>query len=130
MLETVAMRTSPPVRIQVRAPYRPSTETEIKFDTYRYYLQCICEYLQQKYGTWQDFGLQSISRTRKLRGMGLFDKTWIERFVKIAWNAEYLFCMGLAEKYRSVNPVAWAPELQGCASPGYAARGEVQLENK
>jgi hypothetical protein len=88
------MRTSPPVRIQIHAPYRPSTETEIKFDTYRYYLQCLCEYLQQEYGSWEDFGRQSISRTQKLQDMGCFDERWIERFMKIAWNTEYLLCMG------------------------------------
>lgn len=80
--------------MKVCAPYLPANEPEIKFETYRYYLDCFRSYLQNLYGSWRDFGRVAIKHSNKIQGSVDFDKQWIERHLKIAWNTEYLTSVG------------------------------------
>ena len=80
--------------LRINQPYCPQNETEIKFETYRFYLQCICEYLRQEYDTWSKFGERCLEATRRLHEMRCFDDGWIKRFMKISWNTEYLLSVG------------------------------------
>ncbi|MCK4817536.1 hypothetical protein KA005_17340 [bacterium] len=80
--------------LTIKQPYFPENETKIKFETYRFYLQCICEYLHQEYDSWTNFGERCLEATKRLREMPCFDDGWIKRFMKIAWNTEYLLSMG------------------------------------
>ena len=76
--------------LTVCEPYTPREDSEIKFETYRFYLQCICDYLREKYTNWKTFGRECFRHTQTLKGMRSFDEHWIERFMKISWNTEYL----------------------------------------
>lgn len=78
----------------LRSDYVPSnnqvTEARIKFDTYRFYLNCVCQHLITEYSNWEGFVSLCIQQTRSLQGMQQIDHRWIDRFMKIAWNTEYL----------------------------------------
>ncbi len=70
------------------------SNNEIRFETYRYYLESINTYLIQEYRRWQTFGHRCAKHTHRLQGMRSPDLPWIERFMKIAWNTEYLLNQG------------------------------------
>lgn len=65
-------------------------ENEIKFDTYRFYLQCFALVLKESYPTQEDLVKFILAHTKQIRGFPEYDKDWIDRFLKIAWNTEYL----------------------------------------
>lgn len=70
------------------------SEAAVKFETYRFYLQCFHDYLKDEYGGWKKFGRDCMKRTQCLKDMGMFDHTWIERWMKICWNTEYIMTTG------------------------------------
>lgn len=84
-------------------------DTEIKFETYRYYLECISNYLIQEYNNWQKFGEICIEKTKSIQGFPDFDEKWISRWMKNSWNTEYLLCSDVkdAEFIRISNQ--WYP---------------------
>ncbi len=67
----------------------PFTETDIKFDVYRFYLECIRDYIVKKYSSYTDFAIFSWDNItfNKLSG---FDEKLIKRFLYICWNTEHL----------------------------------------
>ncbi len=67
-------------------------EDEIKFETYRYYLKCIIDYLVSTYGDWQAFGEKILRIRIKSLGLDNLDMDFVSRFLKIAWNTEYISC--------------------------------------
>ncbi len=82
------------MRLIAQVPYMPRNEPEIKFETYRFYLECIRQYLLQEYNNWKSFGQKCISSTGRVQGISGFDEAWMERFLKISWNTEYLSTLG------------------------------------
>jgi len=70
----------------------PFKEEEFKFETYRFYLHCIMKYLTATYGDWQLFAGQAINIAGKFKKLPNCDNTHLERYLKIAWNTEYLAC--------------------------------------
>jgi len=78
----------------IQQPYKPSSESEIKFETYRFYLECYKRYLIDRYHSWQNFALEAFQHSSNLQGIKSFDSRWIERFLKISWNTEYLIGVG------------------------------------
>ena len=78
----------------IKPPYLPQTDTEIKFETYRFYLQSICGAIHNEHRTSKQLGLECLRRTQRLQVLKNFDMDWIERWMKIAWNTEYLLSVG------------------------------------
>ena len=68
----------------------PSSKTEIKFETYRYYLECICNYLISNFDDISNFISVCYRLSKNIQGMQIIDGLWLDRFMKIAWNTEYL----------------------------------------
>lgn len=101
----------------------------IKFDTYRFYLECIADYINHEYGDLHQFGIRCLENTRKLRLFNGFDSAWVERFLKIAWNTEYLLSIstGKPELMRISNQ--WIPiqtyyaVYAACEATGYVLDG-------
>lgn len=80
--------------LDIQQPYKPSSESKIKFETYRFYLECYKQHLIDEYHNWQNFALKAFLHSSKLQGIKEFDSSWVERFLKISWNTEYLITVG------------------------------------
>lgn len=78
-------------------PKHLSTKAGVKFDTYRFYLQCIKDSLIEAYEDWNYFARACANSTQTLQGLGNHDEDWIERFLKIAWNTEYLLYVDVGD---------------------------------
>lgn len=92
----------------VRTPYLPSTNAEIAFETYRYYLESICQCIYE-YGRWTDFGTAVLAKTESLQRMDSPDLEWIDRFLKIAWNTEFLISFGSTDSNLLRFSNQWTP---------------------
>jgi hypothetical protein len=68
----------------------PPAPAEIKFDTYRFYLECITTFLALHYQDWEGFARQCASHTKYLHGMPGHDSAFVERHLRLAWNTESL----------------------------------------
>ncbi len=55
-------------------------------------MHCIMEYLFATFTDWQNFGVQVIGVAGKFKKLPNCDSSYLERFLKIAWNTEYLAC--------------------------------------
>lgn len=73
---------------------RLNSEADIKFETYRGYLDAVRRHIYQTYGSWKHFGRTCIDQTLHMQGIGVFDQPWVERFLKIAWNTEFILSDG------------------------------------
>lgn len=101
----------------------------IKFSTYWNYVRHISYFLNNEYDDWREFGDQVQYKIRKLQGFGDFDKEWVRRFLRLAWNTEYLLNQGRDDSELLKLSTHWVP-IQGyyciyCASEpvGYALNG-------
>lgn len=86
-----------------------AAKSKIKFETYRFYLQCLCDYLNETYGNWKKFAEQCAVGTQSVRCIKCADADWIRRFTKIAWNTEYLLGTGSDEPELVRFSNAWRP---------------------
>jgi len=68
-----------------------------KLRTYYNYLKSVKDFLITEYGVWQDYGFYCVQQTIKVQGAKELDLTWINRWLKIAWNTEYLINAGPAQ---------------------------------
>lgn len=84
-------------------------DTRIKFDTYRNYLECLCEFLRQEYRTIQNFVQVAATHSQRLQGIGDFDANRVEPQLRIAWNTEYLLRMDLGDIDLIRINNQWAP---------------------
>lgn len=75
---------------EVTSSLGSSSEIEIKFETYRYYLDSICRQIEDEYTAWRVFCKFCLKETTSLQGISGFDEAWVKRWMKIAWNTEYL----------------------------------------
>lgn len=75
---------------EISPPFKPPDDIEIKFETYRFYLESFCRQIDSEYSSWEDFCEKSLNQTQNLQGFRGFDESWIRRWMKIAWNTEYL----------------------------------------
>lgn len=62
--------------------------------TYYNYLKSVKDFLVNEYGVWQDYGSYCVRQTIKVQGVKDLDLVWINRWLKIAWNTEYLINAG------------------------------------
>lgn len=69
---------------------RIKDDDEIRFETYLNYLTAIRNYLIESYGDWNGFAIQCFENIASLQSKPGLDSAWIERFMKLAWNTEYL----------------------------------------
>jgi len=78
-------------RTALRNPLRHREgEYEIKFETYRFYLKCIVDFLRDEYNEWESFGEKAIERSQGLKRFSNPDQGYLNRFLKNAWNTEYI----------------------------------------
>jgi len=82
------------MKLVVPTSHIPESETEIKFETYRFYLQSIREVINSQWNSWQDLAGEYLDKQRRLQGISSFDDKWVERWMKIGWNTEYLLSVG------------------------------------
>ncbi len=76
--------------VTIRTPYVPTSEIDIKFETYRFYLESFCRQIDIEYRTWENFLEKCLDQSKRLQGFHGFDEAWVKRWMKIAWNTEYL----------------------------------------
>lgn len=111
------------------APALPRTDNEIKFETYRYYLHCIESCMRAQYGDWERFVKFLNERTKTMQGFANPDRDWVARFLKIAWNTEYLLFEGpddpeLIRMNNQWKPIQAYYALYSCAeAAGYLIDG-------
>jgi len=73
------------------------SDIDKKFETYRLYLRNICDYLISTYGEWRVFGNFVIDKFTTIQPIHTSEVNYIERFLKLAWNTEYLGCRELID---------------------------------
>jgi hypothetical protein len=109
--------------------YTPTSDSEKAFETYRYYLHSICE-CHRRYGRWTDFGNGVLAKTRVLQGLKSPDFAWVGRFLKIAWNTEFLISAGTRDAELARFSNQWTPiqcyyaAYGGAEAAGYALDGQ------
>lgn len=69
-------------------------DLQIKFETYRFYLRCIKDVISAGRPKRHDLAMEIISSSSNIQGIRGFDASWIERWMKIAWNTEYVLAFG------------------------------------
>jgi hypothetical protein len=91
--------------------YTPATDAERAFDTYRFYLICARDLLVRQHKEWKSFGKECLVATQKLQGMIDVDEAWIARWLKIAWNTEYLLTVALESQDINLLRISnqWVP---------------------
>lgn len=72
-------------------------EAKIKFETYRYYIQCFVEIINERYPDNEKLIIEVLNQTKKLQGFKGFDNGWVARFLKNAWNTEYVLKFNLSD---------------------------------
>lgn len=77
-----------------KSPFVPQSDLEIKFETYRYYLDCFCREITKTNQNWRVFAQHCFRCTNRLQGLQNIDLDWIGRWTKISWNTEYLLSEG------------------------------------
>ena len=78
-----------------RPIFNPTEDDNIKrLRTYYNYLRCVNKFLINEYSNWQQYAGYCISKTSKIQGKPDLDLDWINRWLKIAWNTEYLINAG------------------------------------
>ncbi len=75
---------------EIKSSFSQSSDVEIKFETYRFYLESIYRQIEKEYPDWSLFCRKCIKETNNLKGFSGFDESWVKRWMKIAWNTEYL----------------------------------------
>ena len=70
------------------------TDTDIKSETYRFYLHCFCDLLFYGGRDANRLAGEIIAKTGNLQGLADPDVAWISRWMKIAWNTESLVSLG------------------------------------
>lgn len=75
---------------EIKSSFNQLSEVEIKFETYRFYLESIYRQIEKEYPDWSLFCRKCIKETNNLKGFRGFDESWVKRWMKIAWNTEYL----------------------------------------
>jgi hypothetical protein len=73
------------------------SEIDKKFETYRLYLLNICKYLISTYSEWRIFGDFVNEKFSTLQPLRTTEVNYIERFLKLAWNTEYIACRELID---------------------------------
>lgn len=79
-----------PVHIRVVAPEHLATPIGKKFDTCRFYLECICTHLADRYSDLPSFIGQCHSSTSSIGLLHSPAPTEVKPYLRIAWNTEYL----------------------------------------
>lgn len=83
-----------------------------RFSTYWNYLAQLERLLRDQYGDWRKFGRTVLHSTRKLRPDPSLDRHHVRRFLRLAWNTEYLLSAGGDDPEMLQLANHWAP-VQG-----------------
>jgi len=75
----------------------PSEEAEYKFETYRYYIQCFVEMINTLYPNDQALVEEIYHETKHLQGFKEYDRNWVARFLKNAWNTEFVLNINMVD---------------------------------
>lgn len=98
----------------IAEPYKNNDDLNdniIGFNTYNYYLESIVKYMEDTYEYPDYFFWQVIDNANKLELLSTFDKHWVEKWLKLSWNTEFL----LNQNSEDVDIIRlnnhWAPIL-------------------
>src|SRR3990172_8823798 len=80
----------PPGGVSMRRVIVRQSQPEIKFETYRFYLDCLCRFCALQFGDWTSFVQQCAQASSGVRVMRSYDSAYIERLLRIAWNTQWL----------------------------------------
>ena len=75
----------------------PSNENAIRFETYRYYIKCFVEVINTLYPSDGELIAEINQRTKHLQGFKRYDRDWVARFLKNAWNTEFVLNFNLVD---------------------------------
>ena len=97
------------MKFVITPPQHLSSPSGIKFDTYRFYFECICDYLVTNYTDLSGFVSRAITATSPIQANTTLNPSEVEANLKIAWNTEYLLSInhGDSELVRINNQ--WSP---------------------
>ncbi|MBI3607040.1 MAG: hypothetical protein HY207_03630 [Nitrospirae bacterium] len=95
----------------VETPPSPEeVEARIKFTTYLGYLRFFSQHLYDEYGTeWKSFAERCIAKSASTALCPNVDRKWLERFLKISWNTEFLLFSGPREPELMRINNQWVP---------------------
>jgi len=79
-----------PIVNLTNTPNYLSTISGKKFETYRFYLKCICDFLISEYNNLPEFISYCVSSTSRVSRLLNLDSDEINKKLRIAWNTEYL----------------------------------------
>ncbi len=86
-----------------------SDDAEIKFETYRFYLESFSNYLCNEYTDIENFLSVCSKHSHTLQGVKSFDAKAVESKFKIAWNTEFLLNSDLGDINLTRINNQWAP---------------------
>ena len=75
----------------------PFEDVDYKFETYRYYIQCFVEIINNNYSSIEQFINLVVDKSKHLQGFKGYDQGWVARFLKNAWNTEYILNFNLVD---------------------------------
>jgi len=92
------------IPIQINSPsnsYKstgiPSKGADFSFETYRYYVQCFVKIINTLYPSDQALIEEISQKTKHLQGFKRYDRNWVARFLKNAWNTEFVLNFHLVD---------------------------------
>ena len=83
-------------------------EKQKTFETYRFYLDCINNEIVGLKKPDQILGIYSAATT-SIQGFASFDEKWIDRWMKIAWNTEYISTKKISDPFFARINNQWKP---------------------
>lgn len=98
-----------PIKNLTNPPEYLSTISGKKFETYRYYLKCICLYLSSEYSNLPSFIQYCYEKTRSIKLLKSLDPIEIERYLRIAWNTEFLLTIDYGDPEITRINNQWTP---------------------
>jgi len=98
-----------PTQIHIQYPAHLSTASGIKFETYRFYLVCVRDYLLAQHKDLPSFIAASPKLLSQVKPAKNLDPLPIEPFLRIAWNTEFLLSIDHGDPNIVRINNQWAP---------------------
>lgn len=103
------MSKKPKMRPPKLIPRLDEDEAQIKFATYLNYLRFFKEHLSDEYESQEALVEQTLKKAASLEPCANPDRKWVQRFLKIAWNTEFLLAGGVNDPELVRINNQWAP---------------------
>lgn len=93
----------------IAAQFRPRSDDQVRFDTYRFYLRSFASFLTDVHADWEMFGRAWASRVKQRPRMSTVDEDWLRRFLRLAWNTEHLLSIDAPDVEMARVSNQWLP---------------------